>query len=88
MRRSLVRTKHEQVTLILERLVTFLANLWGPRIGGVRMNGLYDKVDRAIDAQRLWEVDGVRVGAAARDEGRVNIDFVKGCVEDSLLWVE
>jgi len=52
------------------------------------MNGLYDKVDRAIDAQRLWEVDGVRVGAAAREEGRVNIDFVEECVQDSLLWVE
>ena len=88
MRRGLVRTKHEQVTLILERLITLLANLWGPRVGGVRMNGLHDKVDRAIDAQRLWKADGVRVGAAVRGEGRVNIGFVEECVEDSLLWVE
>ena len=77
LRRCLVWTKHEQVTLILKCLVTFLGNLWGPRVGGVRMNGLHDEVDRAINAQRLWKVDGVRVGAAARDKGRVNICFVE-----------
>lgn len=40
LRRSLIWTEHEQVALILERLVTFLANLLRPRVGGVRIHGL------------------------------------------------
>lgn len=40
LRRSLIWTKHEQITLILERLVIFLADFLGPRIGGVRMYGV------------------------------------------------
>jgi hypothetical protein len=59
LRRSLIWTKHEQVTLILERLVIFLANLLRPRIGGVRMYAVNDQVDRAINAQRFWNVNGV-----------------------------
>ena len=59
LRRSLIWTKHKQVTLILERLVIFLANLLRPRIGGVRKYGLNNQVDRAINAQRFWNVDGV-----------------------------
>jgi hypothetical protein len=59
LRRSLIWTKHEQITLILERLVIFLANLLRPRIGGVSMYGLNNQVDRAISAQRFWNVDGV-----------------------------
>ena len=42
LRRSSIWTKYEQVALILERLVTFLASLLRPRIGGVRMYGLND----------------------------------------------
>lgn len=40
LRRSLIWTKHEQVALILERLVAFLVNLLRPRVGGVRIYGL------------------------------------------------
>lgn len=59
LRRGLIWTKHEQVTLVLERLVIFLANLLRPRIGGMRKHGLNNQVDRAINAQRFWDVDGV-----------------------------
>jgi hypothetical protein len=59
LRRSLIWTKHEQITLILERLVIFLANHLRPRIGSVSMYGLNNQVDRAVSAQRFWNVDGV-----------------------------
>ena len=59
LRSSLIWAKHEQVTPIFERLVIFLANLLRPRIGGVRVNGINNQVDRAIHAQRFWDVDGV-----------------------------
>ena len=59
LRRSLIWTKHEKVTLIFEQLVIFLANLLRPRIGGVCKYGLNNQVDRAISTQRFWDVDGV-----------------------------
>jgi hypothetical protein len=37
----------------------FLANLLRPRISGVRKYGINDQVDRAINAQRFWDVDDV-----------------------------
>lgn len=42
LRRSLIWTKHEQVTLILERLFMLLADLLRPRVGDMRMYGLHN----------------------------------------------
>ena len=50
---GLVWTENEQVTLVLERLIIFLRGRFGPRIGGMGQDGLDNKVDRAIHAQRF-----------------------------------
>jgi hypothetical protein len=63
---GLVWTKNEQFTLILERLVIFHGRFFGPRISGMCENRLHNQVDRAIDVQRLREVNDVRISAAAR----------------------
>ena len=42
LRRSLIWTEYEQVTVVLERLLLLLANLLRPRVGGVRMYALHD----------------------------------------------
>jgi hypothetical protein len=65
---GLVWTKDEQFTLILERLIIFHGSFFGPRVSGVCENRVHDQVDRAIDAQRLWKVNNVRISAAARTE--------------------
>lgn len=57
---GLVWTDNEQVTLVLERLIIFLASRFGPRIGGVGQDGLDNKIDRSINTQRLWQVNYVR----------------------------